>query len=71
MNLTAALENEYAEKAMRTWLFLTTINDCTPQPLLRVTTSKGFAIKQATIFTSPEDIRLKYLRVISSWITDY
>ena len=69
-NLTATLENEYGEKVKGTWMFLRTINDHVMQLLLTASTSKGLKIKEATIFTSPIDIRLKFFREISSWLTD-
>ena len=38
------------------------------QLLLTFTTSKGFEINQVTVLTSPEDIHLKFLCEISSWL---
>ena len=57
-----ALQNECGDEAKETWMFLKRLNDCTMQPLLTVSTSKGLKAREAVVFTSPLDIRLQCFR---------
>ena len=69
-NLTTALENEHGEKERGDCALLKNINGHAVQPLLTVTTSKGLKLKEATIFSSIGDLRLKCFREISALLTD-
>ena len=64
--LTTALQNEYGNEAKSTWSLLRIIIDYIIQPLLTITTSKGLKVKEAMVFTSLEDIQLKYFKEISN-----
>ena len=62
--LRTALEDEYGYMDKGAWYFLKVFNDRIMQPLLTVSISKWFKIKEALIFTSKEDNFLKCFRAI-------
>ena len=66
--MTTALKNEYGDEAKGTWAFLKMFNDYIIQPLLTVSTSKGLKVREAAVFISPNDVRLKCFKEISHWL---
>ena len=64
------LEKEYGDLAKETYSLLRMFNDHIVQPLLTVSPSKGYTIKEAMVFSSPNDIRLKCFQEIASWLQD-
>ena len=67
-DLTTALKDQHGNEAIGTYKFLEMFQDYIIQPLLTVSTSKGNKVKEATVFTSKDDIRLKCFHQISSWL---
>ena len=67
-NLTSALEKEYGNAAEGTCKLLRMMNDHVVQPLLTVSPQKGFKTKEAMVFSSVNDIRLKCFNEIAYWL---
>ena len=70
-DLTTALKDQHGNEAIGTCKFLEMFQDYTMQPLLTVSASKGNKVKEATVFTSKDDIRLKCFHQISSWLINW
>ena len=66
--LTTDLEFECKEAAKGTCRSLRMFNDFVFQPLLTVSVSKGYKVKEVMVFSSPYDTLLKYFREISEWL---
>ena len=66
--LTIALEDEDGNRAKGAWSLLRMFNGYSTQPLLTVLMSKGWKIKEALMFGSPEGPRLIFFREMSAWL---
>ena len=67
-DLTTALKDQHGDEAIGTCEFLEMFQDYITQPLLTVSTSKGVKVKEASVFCSKDDMRLKCFHEISSWL---
>ena len=63
--MTTALEFEYGNEAKGKWSLIRMLNDYVMQPLLTISVSNLNKVKDSMVFSSPDDICLKFFREIS------
>ena len=66
IELTSALKNKYGGLAKGTYFLLRIFNNYVVQPLLTISPSKGYVMKEAMVFTSSNNTRLKCFKEIAS-----